>query len=156
MLSRLSSIGGNYIALWQPARVVKRPPKRTFWARVQEAMRAHPNYRQHPTQKVAARLAGVSQPTVSEWNDEGRVPELTNGIPLADKLNVCVEWLYMDRGPMHPLPVDDQFFRELMRVWDSLDDEGKQKIVNYAQVSAVGPPFAAGPPEPPQSQQAQS
>lgn len=155
-LSRPHTIGGSYIRLWQPARVAKRPTNRTFWLRVKDAMKAHPRYRDRATQTEAARVAGVEQPTVSDWNKEGRVPELTNGIRLAEKLNVCIEWLYMERGPMHPLPAEDEFFRELMRVWDALDDEGKRKIVNYAQVSAAGSPFAAEPNEPPQSQRAQS
>jgi len=106
-------------------------------------MKTHPRYRHRATQTEAARIAGVEQPTVSGWN-KGSAPELVTGLRLAEKLNVCVEWLYTERGPMRPLPADDIYARELMACWDRLSDEEKRKIVHYAQVGAEQSPLSAG------------
>lgn len=111
-------------------------------------MEASPRYQNRPTQIEAAKLAGIKgQGSVSDWNKPDRGPELKNAILLATKLNVCVEWLYTERGPMRPQPADDSYLRELLSVWGRLSDEDKAKLVGFAHVSAKGAPFAESSPE---------
>lgn len=55
-----------------------------------------------PTQKAAAALVGIAQPSVNKWA-KGKLPILEHVIILATKLGVSVEWLLTERGPKHPL-----------------------------------------------------
>jgi hypothetical protein len=79
--------------------------KRTFWLRVQEAMK---DKNLDPTQKVAGELIGIKQPSVHKWTKGGQ-PKMQHVVALASKLNVCVEWLYSERGPKHPLDEESSY-----------------------------------------------
>lgn len=76
--------------------------KRTFWHRLQEAMQDNGI---KPTQKAAAALVGVSQPSVNKWA-KGKLPILEHVTILATKLGVCVDWLLTERGEKHPLDAE--------------------------------------------------
>ena len=128
------SIGQSYEGSGQTLRVVKRHKvRRTFWARVKEALsdRGLPD-----TQTYAAKLAGVEQPSVSDWNKPGGFPKLANGIELADQLGVCVEWLYLERGPKRPGRPDDAEAQRLWDLWPRLTEDAKADLVGYAAVRA--------------------
>lgn len=136
--------------------MTRRHTERTFWLRVKEALQAA---KRPSTQKEAARIAGVKQPTVSDWNQPGKAPEHEKVLRLAKKLNVCVEWLYTERGPMRPGLPDDPFARQLAMLWDRLGDDTKQAIVGYARVNAAKAqqdPFPNESPEAPQVSSAAS
>jgi hypothetical protein len=79
--------------------------KRSFWLRVQEAMK---DKGLDPTQKVAGELCGIKQPSVHKWTKGGQ-PRMEHVVILASKLHVCVEWLYLERGPKHPLGEESSY-----------------------------------------------
>jgi DNA-binding XRE family transcriptional regulator len=111
-------------------------PARTFWARTKEAL----NEAKLPaTQVYVAKLLGVAQPSISDWNKPGGFPTLENGIKLAQKLNVCVEWLYTERGPKRPVPADSVAQR-LWDAWPLLDDVTKGELVGIATSRALNRP----------------
>jgi len=109
----------------------KKPPPRTFWGRLKEALR---DARKPTTQKYAATFAQVSQPSVSLWNKPNGVPELAKGISMATRLNVCVEWLYTGRGPKNPPIPNDEQLESRLSLWPRLDDEMKRDLVGYARL----------------------
>lgn len=147
-LSSLPAIDHPYTAPWHARGVKSRSQVQTVWARIKEAMTAHSQYKDRATQTTAARLAGVEQPTVSDWNKPGRGPELKNAIQLAKKLNVCVEWIYTGEGGMRPIPQQDAHLRELLAVWDRVSPEDRARLVSFAVVAARGQtPFSEPAPE---------
>lgn len=135
------SIGRTYTTFLQTCGMQKKPEIRTVWERVKEALgdaaRAGKTYngvKIKPTQAVAARIAGVTQPSVSEWNDAGRGPELPNALRLAKALDICVEWIYTERGPKRPGPPLDQYAQQLWSMWPSLDEDLKRDLVGYVRI----------------------
>jgi hypothetical protein len=108
---------------------------RTFWARAKEALA---EARLPATQVFVARFLGVAQPSISDWNKPGGFPTLENGIRLAQKLNVCVEWLYTERGPKRPIP-DDPVAQRLWDAWPLLDDVTRGELVGIATSRAIRP-----------------
>jgi DNA-binding XRE family transcriptional regulator len=116
----------------------KTETQRTFWARVKEALRD----RGLPaTQTYAAGIAGVSQPSISDWNKQGNAAELANALKLAKRLGVCVEWLYTERGPKRPGRPDDALAQRLWDLWPRLPEDVKAEIIGHAA-------FKARPPKP--------
>lgn len=110
--------------------MVRKPPHRTFWLRVKEALhdKGWPE-----TQKYAAQIAHVKQPSVSDWNKPGKTPELDTAVDLALQLGVCVEWLYTERGPKHPGPPGDKVAQQLWSMWGDLSDDGKRDLLGFAR-----------------------
>lgn len=109
-----------------------RRTQRSFLDRAKEAF-SEKYPREKATQVRLAQLAGVAQPTVSEWRDG--VPALENGIRLAKALGVCVEWLYTERGPKRPGTADvasDPYLSPIVEVWPDLDEDTKRRISRYA------------------------
>lgn len=139
------NIGDSYYVsighTFEPSRhnpcMVKKP-QRTFWARVKEVLedRGLP-----ATQAHAAKIVGVQQPSISDWNKPGGYPTVENAVALAQKLNVCVEWLFTERGPKNPAP-DDEIARQLWEAWPHLNDFTKGKIVGIASASMESPEAA--------------
>jgi hypothetical protein len=134
--SYFSSIGDTNVRSVQALPMAKKPV-RTFWARVKEACA---EARLPSTQTyVAERILGVSQPSISDWNKPGGFPTLENGIKLAQRLNVCVEWLYTERGPKRPAAIDPVAQR-LWDAWPLLDDVTKGELVGIATSRASNRP----------------
>lgn len=127
------SIGHTFEAPRQNSRMSKKT-SRTFWARVKEAME---DRGLSATQANAAKLIGIQQPSISDWNKPGGFPSVENAVDLALRLNVCVEWLFTERGPKRPAPTDDAAQR-LWAVWDQLDDLTKGEIIGTAKSRAAG------------------
>lgn len=99
--------------------------KRSFWDRVQEAMR---DKGLDPTQKVAGKLIGISQPSVHKWKHGGQ-PKMEHAVSLASKLGVCVEWLYSERGPKHPMDEESSYLLNTFRLLKS--DRLRDKAIAY-------------------------
>ena len=112
---------------------------RTFWDRVKEAL-AEAGL--DATQDYAAKIAGIKQPSVAEWNRPDGFPSLPNTVKLALRSGVCVEWLYTERGPKRPPPADPTAQR-LWEIWSRIDDVTKGEIVRLA-IERAGPPDANG------------
>lgn len=134
----ISSIGDTDARSVQALPMTKKPA-RTFWARVKECL---VEARLPATQVyVAERLLGVKQPSISDWNKPGGFPTLENGIKLAQKLQVCVEWLYTERGPKRPVPAD-AVAQRLWDAWPLLDDVTKGELVGIATSRALNRPIS--------------
>jgi hypothetical protein len=84
-----------------------------------------------------ARIAGVKQASVSLWNKKDGGPRLSIAYKLAEKLDVCVEWLYTGKGPMRP-PPDDPVMRELLALWPRLSESTRRDLVGFARIAADG------------------
>jgi hypothetical protein len=123
------AIGRSYGAQphnWDMAK----PRERTFLERALEALKdRYP--RERPTQTRLAKITGVSQPAVFEWGLPGRAPDHAKVLKLATELNVCVEWLYTERGPKHPQKSADSA-EPFLRDWDKLEPELRRQIAKYA------------------------
>jgi hypothetical protein len=140
------SIDRTYIRFLQTAEVAKKPEIRTFWERAREALedaaRAGKTYgglRIKPTQVFAAKIADVKQPSVSDWNKPGKGPELENALRLATALDVCVEWLYTERGPKRPGIPLDTYAQQLWELWPQLSEGERGKLLGLAlgKVSSI-------------------
>jgi hypothetical protein len=107
---------------------VQKTPQRTFWARVEEALRE----RRLPTTKayVASHLH-IKPPSINDWNKPGGYPTIENTISLAKHLGVCTEWLLTERGPKRPLP-QDAAAQRLWDLWPHLDDVTKGELIGIA------------------------
>ena len=130
--SYVLSIGQTNVDVGQAVYVDKKT-NRTFWSRVQEALA---DAKRPVTQVEAARIARVTQPTVSDWNKPGGYPTIENAVSLGRGLNVCVEWLLTERGPKNPGPPAEADAQELWSLWPHLDDRTKVRIVTIASENA--------------------
>lgn len=83
--------------------------------------------REKPTQTRLAALAGVRQPTVNDWKEA--YPTMETAVRLAENLNVCVEWLWTERGPKHPPKSADV---PLATVWPELDEDQRTQVERFA------------------------
>lgn len=116
---------------------------RTFWSRVQEALRTAGK---PDTQTHLATVLKIEQPSISDWNKPGGFPIVERVIEIARYADVCVEWLYTERGPKHPPPVDPTA-QQLWEIWPRLDDVSKGEILGRA-IERAGPPRIDGAVEP--------
>jgi hypothetical protein len=122
------AIGSPYGAISQNWPMAK-TRERTFLERALEALKErHPKER--ATQTRLAKMAGVSQPAVHEWGLPNRAPEHPSVLKLAKELNVCVEWLYTERGPKHPAATPET--EPFLQRWGELDPELRRQIARYA------------------------
>lgn len=128
-----NAIGRTYTVFGHHCVVRKRETAVTVWSRLKVALR---EAKLPETQVYAARLAGVKQPSVSDWNKHGNGPELDTAILIAKKLNICVEWLYTGRGPQRPGIPDDLIARQLWGIWPRVALSHRERILGYAHVNA--------------------
>lgn len=125
------SIGSSYSRFAENSGMVKKQ-QRSFLDRAMEALKErYP--RERPTQVRLAKIVGVSQPAVFEWSLPDRAPAHSGVLRLAEELNVCVEWLYTERGPKRPSEVanPDEILSPILEVWPNLDQATKRQIARY-------------------------
>lgn len=96
------------------------------------------------TQSQIAELLKIKQPSVSEWKTS--LPSLKHGLTLAQKLNVCVEWLYTERGPKRPGAPLEWVAQELWDLWPRLPEATKQQILGHAKMTVTSGKSAPLPP----------
>lgn len=91
------------------------------------------------TQTQIADMLHIKQPSVSEWKTS--LPSLRHALTLAHKLNVCVEWIYTERGPKRPGAPLEGPAQELWDLWPRLPEATRQQILGHAKMTATnGPP----------------
>jgi hypothetical protein len=132
-----SAIGSPYTP-FPHNQVMAKGKERSFLDRALEALQErYP--RERATQVRLAKIAGVSQPAAREWGFPDRAPDHAKVLRLAKELDVCVEWLYTERGPKRPPPTpeDDAFLVK----WGQLDPETKRQIENYQRFLRGEPPI---------------
>lgn len=122
------AIGSPYIEIEHNHGMAK-PKERSFLERAFEAYQDR--YRQKATQEKIGKIVGVSQPAAREWGFPDRAPDHAGVLKLAKELNVCVEWLYTERGPKHPIadPESDPFLKE----YGQLDEERRSQLLRYSE-----------------------
>lgn len=121
-----SAIGSPYGQLQHNLDMSK--SERSFLDRALEAL-AERYPREKPTQVRLAKMAGVSQPAAHEWGWPDRAPEHRIVLKLAKELDVCVEWLYTERGPKRPPNAPgDPFLKD----WNDLTPDAKRQIETFA------------------------
>jgi transcriptional regulator with XRE-family HTH domain len=108
----------------------KTSPKHSLLDRIRDAYRE--KYKAKPTQTQIATIAGVRQPSVSDWGKDGKFPELRNAVALAVDLDVSLEWLLTERGPRRVPPADAES-QLLWKLWRQLDDLGRSKVIAYTE-----------------------
>jgi DNA-binding XRE family transcriptional regulator len=89
----------------------------------------------HPTQAVASEKFGVVQSTISDWSNEGQGPTVKNAISIAKMLNVCVEWIYTERGPKRPddaYNTTDPELKRLLSAYSRLNDQNRAAVIRHA------------------------
>lgn len=106
----------------------------TFWERLTKRyIEKWPSRK--PTQKALAALIHVSQPSANKWAN-GKLPELSHVVELAQKLDVCVEWLLTGRGEKFPSDASHFLVSELHRIAYALLDQDREpqlmELVRYA------------------------
>lgn len=136
-ISYVASIGKTYVAPRHSSGVAK-IHNPGFWKRVVEALRGI-GIDEHQ-QTAVAKLIGISQPSVSEWEAGTTMPSIANVTKLATKTNVCVEWLYTSRGAKHPGPPMEPVAERLWSAWGRLDDDEKAELAAYAAIKAQAKP----------------
>lgn len=120
------SIGKPYVAMENNYGMPKKT-ERSVLDRLVEAMRE----KGLPTTQVAiAGILGIKQASVSEWKHAS--PKLEHAAQLAMRLNICVEWIYSERGPKRPGPPAEIAAHKLWDLWGRLDDDMKQRVIGYA------------------------
>lgn len=106
--------------------------KEQRWGRIETALREAGH--KSGFQTVAAKMVGIKQPSVAAWKAGTSTPDMDHIIILAEKLGVCVEWLYTGRGPKKPgdnLPDD---LRELAGFWGKLTPEARDHLIGTARL----------------------
>lgn len=103
--------------------------ERSFLGRAMEALQEK-FPRDKATQEKLAALAGVKQPSVSDWRFGA--PAIDTGVRLAEALGVCVEWLYTERGPKRPPKATPENLGPLSPIWGQLSEKQKEQIARYA------------------------
>lgn len=122
----VDAIGRSYLRFGEALAIMA---KRSFYDRAMEALRErYP--RQRPTQVLLAALAGVKQPTVTEWRIG--YPTMETAVRLATALDVCVEWLLTERGPKRPPKGAPDSLGPLSAIWSELSERQKSEIARYA------------------------
>ena len=119
------AIGHSYS---EPMHALRMAKTRSFLARAKEAYLERYPLSGYSQTKLAA-VAGVTQPSVNEWNKN--FPAMDTGVRLAEKLGVCVEWLYTERGPKHP-PGAPEKEATLSTIWPKLDEQKKAQVAQFA------------------------
>lgn len=136
--SYAACIGGPYADRAQNQAVAKE----TSFERIKQALL---DAGKNGTQEEIAKLAGIKQPSVSEWKNEGTTPSLENAIAIGAKLNVCVEWIITGRGPKRPGPPMEPAAQALWDAWPRIPSEDRQQVVGFAQAKAGPTPRRATP-----------
>ena len=119
-----SAIGHSYLDLAHAYGMAK--TKRSFLERATEALKErYP--KEKATQQRLAALAGVKQPSVNDWHTGA--PAMDTGVRLAENLDVCVEWLYTERGPKKPPRPTQEEVQQLLK---GLDENQLQQVLRFA------------------------
>lgn len=136
-ISYVSSIGKTYVTPRHSVGVAK-IHNPGFWKRVVEALSGIGI--DDNQQTAVAKLIGIKQPSVHEWEAGTSMPSISNVQKLATKTNVCVEWLYTSRGPKHPGPPMEAVAERLWSAWGRLTGDEKAELAAYAALKAQGKP----------------
>jgi transcriptional regulator with XRE-family HTH domain len=75
---------------------------KTVGDRLDELMKAHPEYSTGRNQSALSRKVDVPQPTISRILKGDSTPETKTVTKLALEFGVTTEWLLTGRGPKHP------------------------------------------------------
>lgn len=107
----------------------KNGPTSEFWKRLTNA---RDEARLSRDQEAIAKELGVWQSAVTKWKTGKGLPTLSKAIEIANRADVCVEWLLTGRGPRRPGAVDDPKLARLIGLWDKLLPETADEVLSFA------------------------
>ena len=82
------------------------------------------------TQKELAKWLDYSQPMINYWLNGEKLPSMETAIKIADKFDVCVEWLITGKGLMRPNDAPE--LQNHINVSDLTDDQ--RALINQMMV----------------------
>ena len=82
------------------------------------------------TQKELAKWLDYSQPMINYWLNGEKLPSMETAIKIADKFDVCVEWLITGKGLMRPNDAPE--LKNHINVSDLTDDQ--RALINQMMV----------------------
>lgn len=106
--------------------LIKKHFGRNFGRAIEES-----DYRTY-TLKQLGKLFGVSGTMVHYWRTGEKMPAMAQGVFLALKLAVNVEWLLADRGPMRIKEGISYHGASLLSAFESMTDEARREILAHA------------------------
>jgi hypothetical protein len=135
-ISYLPAIGRTYVDARQNLAMANSRPKRTILERAIEAAAEHLRVRAEDLtfEQIGKLAGGIKQSSVSLWRRGG--PRLATALIFAQATNICVEWLYTERGPKRPEPAGDARLATLQTLWPGISDFTKGRILALAEVDA--------------------
>lgn len=118
----------------------------TFWDRLEESSRdvGLP----HGLSDIGREL-DLWPSAVQKWRDGLNLPGQRNLIELAKNRGVNTEWLQTGRGPKLAEGAMDEGTRELLKLWQSLPDEARERLLHaarYEGLNTLTPPQNNPPP----------
>ena len=90
-----------------------------------------------------SRATGISETTLSNWKVRNSTLSLKNAVLLANHFNVSVPYL-MGQEELQNRTRTDPFDRQLLRAFRSLNMDGKQKVIEYADMISRMAEFQKG------------
>lgn len=90
-----------------------------------------------------SRATGISETTLSNWKVRNSTLSLKNAILIANHFGVTPAYL-MGKEELQSKTRTDPFDRQLLRAFRSLNMNGKQKVIEYADIISRMPEFQKG------------
>ena len=90
-----------------------------------------------------SRATGISQSTFSNWKQRNNMLSANNARLVAEYFGVTVSYLY-GQPDIQSKTRTDPFDRQLLRAFRSLNMDGKQKVIEYADIISRMPEFQKG------------
>lgn len=140
-ISYVNTIGQSY-APDEHCSVVAKIHKTGFWGRLVEALNDYGIYENYQTE--VAKLIGIKQPSVAEWESGETMPSMANVVKLAGKINADVQYLYLDKRNKYSIPRRDKEAIELWSLWHLLSPATRGRLLGIAQESIRQAPPSGG------------
>lgn len=96
------------------------------------------------SQSELARTLGIRQSTISGWKQKFNEPEAELLEPIANALNISVEWLITGKDTIEPgalLPEQEQL---LLNYYHAANQEGQERIIEQAEFLSAKYPKLEG------------
>lgn len=93
------------------------------------------------SQSELAKQIGIRQSTISGWRQRFNEPEAELLEPIAEALNVSLQWLITGTESVTPsLPTFPEDKQKLLDYYDQCNNEGKNRILEQAEFIAMKHP----------------
>lgn len=86
------------------------------------------------------KLVGATKATVGKWKNQNAVPSHRYLVRLREKRGIDDEWVLYGRGEMMVKVVEDDFTRSIGAIAKHMEDEKKDRLLDYARYLAEQDP----------------